>query len=67
MGEYAYDFVTVNAHYGATRNLRDLTRSAGGSSGGSGAAVAGGLGFLSLGTDTNGSIRVPSSFNGVWG
>ncbi|RVQ65138.1 AtzE family amidohydrolase [Croceicoccus ponticola] len=67
MGEYAYDFVTVNAHYGATRNPHDLTRSAGGSSGGSGAAVAGGLGAISLGTDTNGSIRVPSSFCGIWG
>ncbi len=67
MGEYAYDFVTVNHHYGATRNPRDLTRSAGGSSGGSGAAVAAGFGAISLGTDTNGSIRVPSSFSGVWG
>jgi AtzE family amidohydrolase len=67
MGEYAYDFITVNEHYGATRNPRDLTRSAGGSSGGSGAAVAAGLGAISLGTDTNGSIRVPSSFNGIWG
>lgn len=67
MGEYAYDFVTVNAHYGATHNPRDLARSAGGSSGGSGAAVAAGLGALSLGTDTNGSVRVPSSFCGIWG
>lgn len=67
MGEYAYDFVTVNAHYGATRNPHALDRSAGGSSGGSGAAIAAGLGALSLGTDTNGSIRVPSSFCGIWG
>lgn len=67
MGEYAYDFVTVNAHYGATRNPHDLARSAGGSSGGSGAAIAAGLGALSLGTDTNGSVRVPSSFCGIWG
>lgn len=67
MGEYAYDFVTDNAHDGATHNPRDLTRSAGGSSGGSGAAVAGGLVPFSLGTDTNGSIRVPSSFRGIWG
>lgn len=67
MGEYAYDFVTVNAHYGATRNPHDPGRSAGGSSGGSGAAVAAGLGALSLGSDTNGSVRVPSSFCGVWG
>lgn len=67
MGEYAYDFSTINEHYGATRNPRDTARSAGGSSGGSGAAVAAGLGVISLGTDTNGSIRVPSSFCGVWG
>jgi 1-carboxybiuret hydrolase len=67
MGEYAYDFVTDNAHDGATRNPHDLTRSAGGSSGGCGAAVAAGLVPFSLGTDTNGSIRVPSSFCGIWG
>lgn len=67
MGEYAYDFVTENAHDGATHNPRDLTRSAGGSSGGSGAAVAAGLVPFALGTDTNGSIRVPSSFCGIWG
>jgi len=67
MGEYAYDFVTVNAHYGPTRNPHAPTRSAGGSSGGSGASVAAGLCAFSLGTDTNGSIRVPASFCGVWG
>jgi AtzE family amidohydrolase len=67
MGEYAYDFTTINEHYGATLNPRDMSRSAGGSSGGSGAAVAAALGAISLGTDTNGSIRVPSSFCGVWG
>jgi aspartyl-tRNA(Asn)/glutamyl-tRNA(Gln) amidotransferase subunit A len=67
MGEFAYDFVTENAHTGGTHNPRDLTRSAGGSSGGSAAAVAAGLVPLSLGTDTNGSIRVPSSFCGLWG
>ena len=67
MGEYAYDFVTENAHDGPTRNPHDLTRSAGGSSGGSGAAVAAGLVPISLGTDTNGSIRVPSSFCGLFG
>ena len=67
MGEYAYDFVTINAHHGATRNPRDPSRSAGGSSGGSGAAVAAGLCTFSLGSDTNGSVRVPASFCGVWG
>ena len=67
MGEYAYDFTTENTHYGATRNPRDLTRSAGGSSGGSAAVVAAGIVPFALGTDTNGSIRVPSSFCGIWG
>ncbi len=67
MGEYAYDFVTINAHDGLTRNPRDRTRSAGGSSGGSGAGVAAGMCAFSLGTDTNGSVRVPASFCGVWG
>ena len=67
MDEYAYGFTTENSHYGPCRNPHDLTRSAGGSSGGSGAAVAAGLVPISLGTDTNGSIRVPSSNNGIWG
>ena len=67
MDEFAYGFTTENAHYGATRNPRDRDRSAGGSSGGSAAAVAAGLTEFSLGTDTNGSIRVPSSFCGIFG
>lgn len=67
MDEFAYGFTTENAHYGATRNPRDTSRSAGGSSGGSAASVAAGLTDFSLGTDTNGSIRVPSSFCGIFG
>src|SRR3546814_2558813 len=67
MDEYAYGFTTENAHYGATRNPLDTERSAGGSSGGSAASVAAGLCDFSLGTDTNGSIRVPSSFCGIFG
>jgi len=67
MGEYAYDFTGENSHYGPSRNPRDTTRMTGGSSGGSGAAVAAGEVPLALGSDTNGSIRVPSSLCGLFG
>ncbi|HCY16014.1 MAG: amidase [Curvibacter sp. GWA2_64_110] len=67
MDEYAYGFTTENTHYGPCRNPHNLSRIAGGSSGGSGAAVAAGQVPLALGSDTNGSIRVPSSLCGVWG
>jgi 1-carboxybiuret hydrolase len=67
MGEYAYDFTGENVHEGPSRNPHDLARMAGGSSGGSGSAVGGGLVPLALGSDTNGSIRVPSSFCGLFG
>jgi aspartyl-tRNA(Asn)/glutamyl-tRNA(Gln) amidotransferase subunit A len=67
MGEYAYDFTGENVHDGPSRNPHDPTRMTGGSSGGSGSAVGGGLVPLALGSDTNGSIRVPSSFCGLFG
>jgi AtzE family amidohydrolase len=67
MGEYAYDFTGENIHAGPSRNPHDVSRMTGGSSGGSGGAVAGGLVPLALGSDTNGSIRVPASFCGLFG
>ncbi len=67
MDEYAYGFVTENHHYGATPNPHDPKRIAGGSSGGSAAAVAANLIPLTLGSDTNGSIRVPAALCGVYG
>jgi amidase/aspartyl-tRNA(Asn)/glutamyl-tRNA(Gln) amidotransferase subunit A len=67
MDEYAYGFTTENSHVGAVHNPHDLNCIAGGSSGGSGAAVAAGQVPITLGSDTNGSIRVPASLCGVFG
>ncbi|MBB3357611.1 MULTISPECIES: AtzE family amidohydrolase [unclassified Novosphingobium] len=67
MDEFAYGFATINAHHGTTRNPHDPTRLAGGSSGGSAAVVAAGHLAFALGSDTNGSIRVPASLCGLYG
>ena len=65
--EFAYGVTSNNPHYGAVRNPWDPQRIPGGSSGGSAAAVAAGLGYGSMGTDTGGSIRIPASLSGVTG
>ena len=67
MGEYAYDFTGENVHDGAARNPHNPEYMTGGSSSGSGGAVAAGYVPLALGSDTNGSIRVPASFCGLFG
>lgn len=67
MGEYAYDFTGENIHDSPSRNPHALDHMTGGSSGGSGAAVAAGFVPLALGSDTNGSIRVPSALCGLFG
>lgn len=65
--EFAYGVTTDNPHFGRTRNPWDPDRIPGGSSGGSGAAVAAGLGPVSIGTDTGGSIRIPAALCGIVG
>src|SRR5947209_7355737 len=67
MHEFAYGVTSNNPHYGPVRNPWDLARIPGGSSGGSAAAVAAGLCFGSIGTDTGGSIRIPSALCGIVG
>jgi len=67
MHEFAYGVTSNNPHYGPVRNPWDLSRISGGSSGGSAAAVAAGLCYGSIGTDTGGSIRIPSALCGIVG
>jgi aspartyl-tRNA(Asn)/glutamyl-tRNA(Gln) amidotransferase subunit A len=67
MHELAYGITSSNPHFGAIRNPWDRDRIPGGSSGGSGAAVAAGMVFMAMGSDTGGSIRIPAAFCGVVG
>ena len=67
MHEFAYGVTSNNPHYGPVHNPWDLARIPGGSSGGSAAAVAAGLCYGSIGTDTGGSIRIPSALCGIVG
>jgi amidase len=62
-----HDWQSYNPIYGTTNNPWDLKRTPGGSSGGSAAALAAGLGYLSVGTDLAGSVRIPASFCGIYG
>ena len=65
--ELAYGIASDNPHFGAVRNPHDRDRIPGGSSGGSGVAVATGMALMATGTDTGGSIRIPASYCGVVG
>lgn len=65
--EFAVGFTNLNAHFGTTHNPWDLTRIAGGSSGGTANSLATGLGYGGMGSDTGGSIRVPAAFCGITG
>ena len=67
MGEFAYDFTGENAHYGNCNNPWNVSLMSGGSSSGSGSATGARLVPITLGSDTNGSIRVPASLCGVFG
>jgi aspartyl-tRNA(Asn)/glutamyl-tRNA(Gln) amidotransferase subunit A len=67
MHEFAYGVTTNNPHFGPVHNPWDVSRISGGSSGGSAAALAAGLCYASIGTDTGGSIRIPAALCGVTG
>jgi aspartyl-tRNA(Asn)/glutamyl-tRNA(Gln) amidotransferase subunit A len=67
MHEFAYGATNINPHFGSSHNPWDLARITGGSSGGSAAAVAAGLCYGSIGTDTGGSVRIPASLCGLVG
>lgn len=67
MTEFAFSGIGINPHYGTPGNARDATRIPGGSSSGAGVAVARGMCEIAIGSDTGGSIRIPSALNGITG
>lgn len=67
MTEFAFSGIGINPHYGTPGNAKDVTRIPGGSSSGAGVAVARGMCDIAIGSDTGGSIRIPSALNGVTG
>ena len=67
MTEFAFSGIGINPHYGTPGNARDITRIPGGSSSGAGVAVARGMSEISIGSDTGGSVRIPSALNGITG
>lgn len=67
MTEFAFSGIGINPHYGTPGNAKDASRIPGGSSSGAGVAVARGMCEIAIGSDTGGSIRIPSALNGVTG
>ena len=67
MTEFAFSGVGINPHYGTPGNALDVTRIPGGSSSGAGVCVARGMAEIAIGSDTGGSVRIPSALNGLVG
>lgn len=67
MTEFAFSGVGINPHYGTPGNALDISRIPGGSSSGAGVSVARGMAEIAIGSDTGGSVRIPSAFNGLVG
>jgi aspartyl-tRNA(Asn)/glutamyl-tRNA(Gln) amidotransferase subunit A len=67
MTEFAFSGIGINPHYGTPGNAHDVTRIPGGSSSGAGVSVARGMAEIAIGSDTGGSVRIPSALNGLVG